>query len=258
MANPVVAIVNIGVAAPINGAAPQMGGRNVVQINQAAPQVVLQALDQARADQVQMQRRLEAQVQQGEVALFQAAQRNAELGRQLNQAVNEAQEQRNRANGLDGQIAVERQERANLGALLRQWQDQEHVLRGQAENAVRLRDDIQRRLDGSDARIRVLEQQVANERAEAHRRDQVKDFQISKARLEKDIESVEGPQITAVISSTVGGLFWGGIVGALIGFGGSLGICVVSPCAKREEAYRKQLCQVNKEISRLTQNGANP
>ncbi len=258
MAYPIAAVGNAGVAAPVNGAAPQMGGRNVVQLNQPAPQALLQALDQARGDQVQMQGRLEAQVQQGEVALFQAAQRNAEITRQLNQAVNEANAQRNRANGLDGQLAVERQERANLGVLLRQWQDQEHVLRGQAENAVRLRDDIQRRLDGSDARIRALEQQVANERAEANRRDRLKDFQISKARLEKDIESVEGPQITVVVSSTISGLFMGGIFGGFIGFGSSVGAMIFSPCARREEEYRRQLCQVNREISNLTQNGANP
>jgi hypothetical protein len=250
MVNPV-AGVNIGAAAP-----QQVGGRNVVQLNQAAPQVVLQALDQARADHIQVQGRLEAQVQQGEVALFQAAQRNAELDRQLNQTVREAQEQRNRANGLDAQLAIERQERANLAALLRQSQALEHVLRGQAANATRLKDDIQRRFDASEVRVGALEQQVINERDSARRRDQLKDYQISKARLEKDIESVENPQITALISGTLSGLFMGGILGGFIGFGGSLGACFVSPCAKREAAYRKELVQVNKEIARLTQNGA--
>lgn len=251
MAYPVVAIGNAGVAAPVNGAAPQMGGRNVVQLNQPAPQVLLQALDQARGDQVQMQGRLEAQVQQGEVALFQAAQRNAEITRQLNQAVNEANAQRNRANGLDGQLAVERQERANLGVLLRQWQDQEHVLRDQAENAVRLRDDIQRRLDAADARMGALEQQIVNERAAAIKRNRLNELLVTKAQLERDIARLEAPQKTAVFTSTIGGAAIGGIFGAVIGFVSSTGVCLASPCVQEEMECRRRLIQVENELNQM-------
>ena len=78
---------------PAQAAGRQSGGREVVQMRHGAQNVLLRALDQAHVNQNALQGRLERQVQQREVALFDAAHENVNLNGQLNDAVRQAEEE---------------------------------------------------------------------------------------------------------------------------------------------------------------------
>ena len=249
-----VGAANIAAIQPAQAAGRQLGGREVVQIRPRVQDVLLKALDQALVNQNTLQGRLERQVQGREVALFDAAHENVNLNGRLNEAVRQAEEQRNRVNDLEGQLAAEVQIRNDLRGQVAGIRVEGHLLRAQVENNQRIRDDIQGRLDASEVRIRNLEQQIANERAAQIRLNRLNELRVQKAQIETRISDAVQPQVTFLVSGSIAGLALGGPIGGLIGLIGSLLGGLASPCCAEEKRNLKALQRVKTEMAEIDPN----
>jgi hypothetical protein len=243
---------------PAQAAGPQLGGREVVQLRQGAQPILLRALDQARADQNAIQRRLERQVQDREEALFNAAHENVNLNgrlnealRQANEALRQAEEQRNRANGLDEQLAAERLVRNALRAQLAEVRVEGNLLRAEVENHQRLKEDIQRRLDASEVRIGNLERQIVDERAAQVRLNRLNELRVQKVQLERKISEIEANQNDGELASGIGGLLLGGPIGMMIGFWGAVWVGGSCPCGEEKNKNIEALNRVKTEMAEI-------
>jgi len=245
---------NTAALQPDQDAGRQLGGREVVQMRPGAQNVLLRALDQAHVNQNALQGRLERQVQQREVALFDAAHENVNLNGRLNEVVRQTEEQRNRINDLDEQLVAAVQLRDTLRGQLAEIRIEGHLLRAQVENNQRIRNDIQRRLDASEVRIGNLEQQIANERVAQIRLNHLNELRVQKAQIEIRISNAVQPQATVLISGAIAGLAFGGPIGALVGFFGSMLGCSVSPCNEAERVNIRALHRVKTEMAEIDPN----
>jgi hypothetical protein len=237
---------------------PPVRQPKVVQY-QANAQVLSDALDQERIDKNQLQNRLEGQVQEGEVALFQAVQRIKRLTQELGQVRSEEDKERNRATSLEGQLASEIRLKTDLQTLCHQFQNQQYVLQDERDNAVKIRDDIERLLLASNTRIVVLEQQIASERSVARGDKYLGFLQLNKALCQADLENVYHARSLSGVATVFTGIILGPVAGigliggALLGVG--LGFAISPFTSNPEEAsISRRLQDYTKEIDDITKN----
>lgn len=219
--------------------------------NPSVTAVLSQALAAEQVDHLNDQRRLEAQVQQGEIKLFQTAKRADGLARQLTLAQTDANQQRTRVEQLELELAAETQERTRLAALLTECQGQVHTLTSELQSTTHSKNLIQERLAASEVRIQSLIEQIAQERTKAVRNDHLNALRVQKMQLEHTEENGRSSLLASIAISTLAGTFLGGPVGAAFGFVHGLVGAVGSLTHEGYDQSLTQLRRVNEEIAQL-------